>query len=676
MAIRMCRSVVEILECRRLLAWSSYAQLIDQDDAAQTYSRFTGAGVTVAVIDTGIDYTHPSLGGGFGANFKVIGGYDFLDNDSDPMDTSGHGTSVAGVIAAEPYTVDGITYQGVAPDAKLVALRVGSESSIPDSNIEKALQWVIANYQALKISVVNLSLGSGNYADSQANSTTSDEFQTLRDLGIFVVAASGNSNDQNSGPISEDGIAFPAADKNVFAVGAVDSNDIITSWTQRGDELDMLAPGVDIVMPDAGGGFATEDGTSFASPFVAGTAALIRQMDASAKARDIGSILMSTGKNNRDGSGETGNTTTLQFSRLDIDAALRLTTQRIGRSSTLKLGRTFDTALDSQGVLHLAYYDATNGDLVYATRDTDGLWSKSKIIDSTNDVGSQLSIAIDGTGKVGIAYFDRTNTAVKYAGFDGFRWLIRTIESDKTTGYSPSLAFDIDGNGYIAFYRKSGGYLRLATLDRDTGRWSRRTVDGGTASGIDTGRTLSLDVGEAALRSGPFTVYDTTVAIAYADTTNGDLKYARLDLDDPSATWFIAQVANANGIGAIDLNLHAGPTSGGLQAQIAYQDLSGKDVKYAYRNSTWFVETVATSGDLGASVQLWFDGFDRPAVTFYSDTAKILYTSTRGGAGTWSTQRAANGSSVMSIGFNERTGESFLSYLNRARTDLFSDELV
>jgi hypothetical protein len=672
----MCRSVVEILECRHLLAWSSYAQLIDQDDAAQTYSRFTGAGVTVAVIDTGIDYTHPSLGGGFGANFKVIGGYDFLDNDSDPMDTSGHGTSVAGVIAAEPYTVDGITYQGVAPDAKLVALRVGSESSIPDSNIEKALQWVIANYQALKISVVNLSLGSGNYADSQTNSTTSDEFQTLRDLGIFVVAASGNSNDQNSGPISEDGIAFPAADKNVFAVGAVDSNDIITSWTQRGDELDMLAPGVDIVMPDAGGGFATEDGTSFASPFVAGTAALIRQMDASAKARDIGSILMSTGKNNRDGSGETGNTTTLQFSRLDIDAALRLTTQRIGRSSTLKLGRTFDTALDSQGVLHLAYYDATNGDLVYATRDTDGLWSKSKIIDSTNDVGSQLSIAIDGTGKVGIAYFDRTNTAVKYAGFDGFRWLIRTIESDKTTGYSPSLAFDIDGNGYIAFYRKSGGYLRLATLDRDTGRWSRRTVDGGTASGIDTGRTLSLDVGEAALRSGPFTVYDTTVAIAYADTTNGDLKYARLDLDDPSATWFIAQVANANGIGVIDLNLHAGPTSGGLQAQIAYQDLSGKDVKYAYRNSTWFVETVATSGNLGASVQLWFDGFDRPAVTFYSDTAKILYTSTRGGAGTWSTQRAANGSSVMSIGFNERTGESFLSYLNRARTDLFSDELV
>jgi subtilisin family serine protease len=123
----MCSRAIEMLEGRTLLAWSSYAQLVDQDDAASKYSSITGNGVTVAVIDTGIDYNHSALGGGFGKSFKVVGGYDFVDEDSDPMDESGHGTNVASVIAAEPYTVNGITYQGVAPDARLVDLRVGTE---------------------------------------------------------------------------------------------------------------------------------------------------------------------------------------------------------------------------------------------------------------------------------------------------------------------------------------------------------------------------------------------------------------------------------------------------------------------------------------------------------------------------------------------------------------------
>ena len=318
---------IEPLETRRLFAWSSYAQLVNQDQAATDFSSITGAGVTVAVIDTGIDYTQPSLGGGFGKNYKVIGGYDFYSNDSDPMDTSGHGTSVAGVIAANRYTVSGITYQGVAPSAKLVALRVGTESNIPTSNIQKALDWVIKNYKAYGINVVNLSLGSGNYTDPTSDFSYSSEFQTLHDLGIFVVAASGNSHSESAGPISQDGVAYPAADPNVFAVGAVDSGDAITTWSQRGDELDLLAPGVDIVMPQLGGGYLAEDGTSFASPYVAGTAALIKQMNADVQAGDIGSILMASGVNNRDGDNEVGSTTGLLFSRLDIQSALTLTSR-------------------------------------------------------------------------------------------------------------------------------------------------------------------------------------------------------------------------------------------------------------------------------------------------------------------------------------------------------------
>src|SRR4030095_1971159 len=100
----------ESLEIRTLFAWANYAQLVNQDDAASHFSSITGKNVTVAVIDTGIDYTQASLGGGFGAGFKVVAGYDFEDNDSDPMDESGHGTNVAGVIAAKPYKVGNITY--------------------------------------------------------------------------------------------------------------------------------------------------------------------------------------------------------------------------------------------------------------------------------------------------------------------------------------------------------------------------------------------------------------------------------------------------------------------------------------------------------------------------------------------------------------------------------------
>jgi subtilisin family serine protease len=664
----------ESLETRRLFAWSGYTTLIDQDDAISRYPRITGAGVTVAVIDTGIDYTHPNLGAGFGSGLKVIGGYDFYDDDADPMDTDGHGTAVAGVIAAKRFTHNGVTYQGVAPDAKLVALRVGTEDNLLTSNIEQALRWVIDRYKSLKIGVVNLSIGSGNYADSRTDSILSDELAELRGLGVLVIAASGNSNDQISGPISEDGIAFPAADPNVLAVGAVDSRDVITSWTQRGDELDMLAPGVGIIAPNEGGGYASVDGTSFAAPHVSGAAALLKQADRNATAGDIGSILMSAGRNNRDGRGESGNTTSLQFSRLDIDAALSLSYQRRGKTSSVNLGTVFDTALDSQGVLHAAFYDPRHADVLYATRSVSGMWSSTRAIDSIGDVGSQLSIAVDTTGKPGIAYYDATNSAVRYASFNGVTWSNKTIESSKWVGTSPSLGYDIDGNAYLAYYRRSGGNLRLSILDRDSGRWERITVDG--LDGADVGSDLSLDVGEAALRNGPFTVYDTTVAIAYADRTNGNLKYARLDVDDPGATWFIAVVDDTQGVANIDLDLHPGPSNSNLQAQIAYQDTESADVKYAFRNTDWFVEPVATRGTVGAVVQLSFSAGDSPMVTYYSSTKRAIYTATRLGRNRWSTSWDATSYSVMRVSLNERSNQVLLSYLTRDRTAVLTSELV
>jgi hypothetical protein len=669
------RPPLEPLEPRRLFAWSGYAQLVDQDVAASQYPTITGAGTTVAVIDTGINYNLASLGGGIGASKKVIAGHDFLDDDDDPMDTDGHGTAVASVIAANPYTVQGVTYQGVAPQAKLVALRVGSSDSIPVSNIAKALQWVIDARKIYNISVVNLSLGSGNFPDASTDSL-SPLFKQLRDLGIFVVAASGNSKDASGGPIDEDGVSSPAADPNVFAVGAVDANDAISTWTQRGDELDLLAAGVDIVMPQLDGTFAAEDGTSFASPQVAGAAALIKQLDPSALASDIGSILMSSGALNRDGDNEAGDTTGLLFSRLDIDAALNLTQQRIGKYAELNFGSRFDTALDSQGILHAAWYDTTVGRVLYSTRDAAGLWSNAYIVDQSADVGAALSIAVDASGHVGVGYFDYTNTAAKYASFNvGTGWTNQFVESTKHVGLSPSLAYDIDGNAYLAYYRRSGGDVRLAALNRDTGEWTRETIDG--LDGSDVGLNLSLDVGEAPIRSiGDFTEYDTTVAIAYADSTNGNLKYARLDLDDPQATWFLAVVDDTNGVDHINLNLHESTNVAGLQAQIAYQDANTADVRYAYRNTDWFVETVASTGRLGDYIQLYFDAANNPLVAYSNEAQKAIYTAVRTGANGWSSHRTALSAGPMSAALNERTDEADFSWLNRPKTSVTTIDVI
>src|ERR1051325_7082880 len=138
---------LESLEDRRLLSgppWAPTARVIDQDLAARAFKKITGKGQAVAILDTGVDYNHPALGGGWGRT--VIGGYDFVNNDSDPMDENGHGTEVAGMIAAKTFWYGGYRYRGIAPGAKIVAVRIEDNSDyLPDSRIEKALQWVIAH---------------------------------------------------------------------------------------------------------------------------------------------------------------------------------------------------------------------------------------------------------------------------------------------------------------------------------------------------------------------------------------------------------------------------------------------------------------------------------------------------------------------------------------------------
>ena len=130
------------------------------------------------------------------------------------MDTFGHGTNTTGLIAANQFTLNGDTYQGVARMPKSSAVRIASGSEpVTDSTIERALQWIEANRVQYNISIVNFSFGTGRYTSNFDNATVSDEFKRLADAGVIFTSPSGNDGGT--------GINWPAADASVVAVGSV-----------------------------------------------------------------------------------------------------------------------------------------------------------------------------------------------------------------------------------------------------------------------------------------------------------------------------------------------------------------------------------------------------------------------------------------------------------------------
>lgn len=215
-----------------------------------------GEGIKVAVIDTGIDYTHPELSGVY------AGGYDFVNNDDDPMDDEGHGTHVAGTIAAAR---DGYGVVGVAPKVKLYALKVlGADGSGSFSNVIAALQWCVEN----GIQITNNSYGSSK----DPGTIVRDAFDAAYKAGILHVAAAGNSgNPAGRG----DNVGYPARYASVIAVAAITKTDSRASYSSTGPDVELAAPGSAISSTLLGGGYGEMSGTSMASPHVAGAAALV-----------------------------------------------------------------------------------------------------------------------------------------------------------------------------------------------------------------------------------------------------------------------------------------------------------------------------------------------------------------------------------------------------------------
>ena len=250
-------------------------------------------GVTIALIDTGVDYSHPELAKNMWVNFKETPGngidedgngrsddyrgWSFLDENDNVMDTNGHGTFCAGIIGAEAN--NGIGVAGVCWGAKIMALKVftGNSDYTSDEVCTRAILYAVDN--GAKI----ISASWGSYNNS---ALLNDAIKYATDRGVVCVFAAGNDN--SSQPY------YPASNPLAISVGATDNRDRKASFSNYGDWVDVFAPGVGIYSTLPGNTYGTESGTSMSCPYVAGVIGLMLSQNPNLSPAEIKQIIRTT----------------------------------------------------------------------------------------------------------------------------------------------------------------------------------------------------------------------------------------------------------------------------------------------------------------------------------------------------------------------------------------------
>lgn len=259
-----------------------WAQKTLAPDRAWPFS--TGRGVLVAVVDSGVDSDHPQLA----QPGKVLPGFDFIrDRPGADFDCISHGTAVTSIIAAAPEP--GLGFHGIAPDVRILPVRV-SDAEPDDTGTGNAVNPMVfakaIRYAADQgAGVINLSVVM--YADVPV---VRQAVRYAQAKGALLVAAAGNQH-QDSGP---DQIPYPAAYPGVIGVGAVTIDNTRLDASQVGRYVDLVAPGGGVLAATREHGYVFWDGTSFATPFVSGTAALVRSEYPSLSPAQVASRLFAT----------------------------------------------------------------------------------------------------------------------------------------------------------------------------------------------------------------------------------------------------------------------------------------------------------------------------------------------------------------------------------------------
>jgi len=245
---------------------SQYA--LPKMNVPQAHRIAQGEGVIVAVIDSGIDVTHPELAG------MVVGTFDALSSDEKPHV---HGTGIAGAIGAHARL------QGSAPAAQILAVRAfsakGGSADSSTFNILRSLEYAVSN----RARIINMSFAGPDDA------LLGRALEAIAKKNIVMIAAAGNAG-AKSPPL------FPASDKNVIAVSASDANDKIFIASNRGRHLAVAAPGVDVLVPAPEGKYQVTSGTSFSAAYVSGVAALMVERKPSIRADEVRAVLMGTAR--------------------------------------------------------------------------------------------------------------------------------------------------------------------------------------------------------------------------------------------------------------------------------------------------------------------------------------------------------------------------------------------
>ncbi|WP_053202988.1 S8 family serine peptidase [Jiangella muralis] len=497
---------------------------VDEDSAPQIgapdawAAGFTGDGVTVAVLDTGIDTTHPDLAG------KVVAEANFSVSDS-TTDRFGHGTHVASIVAGTGAASDG-QRRGIAYEADLMNVKVLDDGgSGPMSEVIAGMEWAVAN----GADVVNLSLGvRGGYTDGTDPASQAVDRLSAGSDALFVIAAG------NDGP-GDGTVTTPGAATSALTVGAVDKQDRLAGFSSRGPRAgdfalkpDVTAPGVGIIAARAAGAvigtpvgddYLALDGTSMATPHVAGAAALLAQQRPDWTGPDLKAALASTSS--------PGDLTVYEQGAGRVDLARATTQQVFAASGPLDAGYFPYPQDDAAPVTRTVTYRNAGDSPVTLTlaldlADEDGTAPAPGMV--TLDASS-VTVPAGGTADVAVTV---DPTAGDYGLYGG--WLVATgpdgVSVRTAAGfYKESERYDLTVRGIARDGRPAGGISLVDVVNVDD-----TSVFAATSVGFSDGAaTLRVPPGRYAAMGYVFTydephVFTTETAAVFAPefTVGGD----------------------------------------------------------------------------------------------------------------------------------------------------------